>query len=62
MKFLDEWADLGELDSVAVNIQRSATTTIAECGKFTLALLSTVQLVEFLTDFNPHNSPLLSTQ
>ncbi len=35
---------------------------IAECGKFTLALLSTVQLVEFMTDFNPDDCPHLSRQ
>jgi hypothetical protein len=41
---------------VAAKIHRSAT--IAECGKFTLALLSRVQLVEVMTDFNPHYCPL----
>ncbi|MEG4985234.1 hypothetical protein QUB08_05570 [Microcoleus sp. BR0-C5] len=60
MNFLDEWADLGEMDSVAANIHRSVT--IAECGKITLPLLSTLQLVEFMTEFNPDDCPHLSRQ
>jgi len=54
LKLIDELADLGEINSLA-NIQRIAT--IAECGKFTPAQLSRVQLIQSLRDFNPHDCP-----